>query len=203
MKYVKIFTNFLEDISTLEDDEIGRLFVGMLRYAEDGEQPSLPGNERFLWGVVKKQVDAMRKSYDSRCEVNKQIATNRYESLRIVENSTNRYESYQEEEEEEEEKKKRYNKRFTPPTYTEVEEYCSSSGLSNVDAHKFCDFYASKNWLVGKSKMKDWKAACRNWNRTDRKKTDSHSNYEQRKVEDKDFADLFLDLNQNLKGDEV
>lgn len=200
MKYVKIFTNFLEDISTLEDDEIGRLFVGMLRYAEDGEQPSLPGNERFLWGVVRRQVDIMRSSYEHRCEVNK---TNRDESSKNQRIVTNRDESSQEEEEEEEEKKKRYNRRFTPPTYTEVEEYCSSSGLSNVDPHKFCDFYASKNWLVGKSKMRDWKAACRNWNRTDRKKTDSHSNYEQRKVEDKDFADLFLDLNQNLKGDKV
>ena len=195
MKYVKIFTDFLEDISTLEDDEIGRLFVAMLRYAEDETQPSLPGNERILWGSVKKQVDAMRKAYKSRCEVNKQNITSRYESLRIVENSTNRYESYQEEEEDKDkEKNKRSNKRFTPPTYTEVEEYCSSSGLSNVDAHKFCDFYESKNWMVGKSKMKDWKAAARNWNRSDRKGTGTHSNYEQRKVTDEDFSDLFLPL---------
>jgi len=192
MKYVKIFTDFLEDISTLEDDEIGRLFVAMLRYAEDGTQPSLPGNERFLWGVVRRQVDAMRSSYEHRCEVNK---TNRNESSKNQRIVTNRDESSQEEDEEEDEdKKNRYSKRFTPPTYTDVEEYCSSSGLKNVDAHKFCDFYESKNWMVGKSKMKDWKAAARNWNRSDRKGTGTHSNYEQRTVTDEDFSDLFLPL---------
>ena len=34
-----------------------------------------------------------------------------------------------------------------------------------MDAEAFCDFYASKNWMVGKNKMKDWNAACRNWAR--------------------------------------
>ena len=27
------------------------------------------------------------------------------------------------------------------------------------------DFYASKGWMVGKNKMKDWKAAVRTWER--------------------------------------
>ena len=29
----------------------------------------------------------------------------------------------------------------------------------------FFDFYESKGWMVGKNKMKDWKAAVRNWER--------------------------------------
>ena len=33
----------------------------------------------------------------------------------------------------------------------------------NVDAERFVDFYRSKGWLVGKNKMKDWKAAVRSW----------------------------------------
>ena len=44
---------------------------------------------------------------------------------------------------------------------------------SAVDPQGFIDFYASKGWMVGKTPMKDWKAACRNaekwerWNRND------------------------------------
>jgi hypothetical protein len=34
-----------------------------------------------------------------------------------------------------------------------------------VDADAFVDFYESKGWLVGKNKMKDWKAAVRTWER--------------------------------------
>lgn len=37
--------------------------------------------------------------------------------------------------------------------------------LPKYEAEKFIDFYESKGWFVGKSKMKDWKAAARNWKR--------------------------------------
>lgn len=39
--------------------------------------------------------------------------------------------------------------------------------MSNVDANRFCDFYASKGWRVGSQPMKDWRAAVRNWNARD------------------------------------
>jgi hypothetical protein len=42
-----------------------------------------------------------------------------------------------------------------------------------VDAQRFVDFYESKGWMVGKSKMKDWKAAYRNWNRKEPPKNES------------------------------
>lgn len=53
-------------------------------------------------------------------------------------------------------------KRFSPPTPSEVSEYGSSIEF-NIDGNHFCDFYASKGWMVGKNKMKDWKAAVRTW----------------------------------------
>lgn len=58
-------------------------------------------------------------------------------------------------------------KRFSPPTREEVQEYIQSQGYS-VDADKFVDFYTSKGWMVGKNPMKDWKAAVRTWNRSQR-----------------------------------
>ena len=53
---------------------------------------------------------------------------------------------------------------FKPPTEDEVRAYCQERGNA-VDAGKFHDFYSSKGWMVGKSKMKDWKAAVRTWER--------------------------------------
>lgn len=59
--------------------------------------------------------------------------------------------------------------RFSPPTNSDVMNYFVEQGLpfgdAGNEADKFSDFYASKNWNVGKNKMKDWKAACRNWKR--------------------------------------
>ena len=55
-------------------------------------------------------------------------------------------------------------KRFTPPTLEEVQAYCDERN-NNVDANHFIDYYTSNGWLVGKNKMKDWKAAVRTWER--------------------------------------
>lgn len=60
--------------------------------------------------------------------------------------------------------------RFVPPTLEEVTAYVLERN-SKVIPQVFIDFYASKNWMVGKNKMKDWKAACRNaegWDRWDK-----------------------------------
>lgn len=54
--------------------------------------------------------------------------------------------------------------RFVPPTLEQVREYCKSRN-NNVDAEHFVDYYTANGWLVGKNKMKDWKAAVRTWER--------------------------------------
>ena len=64
-------------------------------------------------------------------------------------------------------------KRFVPPSVDEVREYCRER-MNNVDPQTFVDFYAGKDWMVGKSKMADWKACVRTWERRqagDRKST--------------------------------
>ena len=53
-----------------------------------------------------------------------------------------------------------------PPTIEMVEDYINEHGY-NVNAHSFMDFYESKGWLVGKTKMRDWQAAVRTWSRNE------------------------------------
>ena len=59
-------------------------------------------------------------------------------------------------------KKREARKRFSPPSATEVREYCRERENA-VDAESFVDFYAAKGWKVGNAPMKDWKAAVRTW----------------------------------------
>jgi hypothetical protein len=51
---------------------------------------------------------------------------------------------------------------FVPPTLEEIQAYCKERN-NGVDAQRWYDFYLSKGWMVGKNKMKDWKAAVRTW----------------------------------------
>lgn len=66
---------------------------------------------------------------------------------------------------------------FAPPTVDEVRAYCQERG-NNIDPQRFVDFYESKGWFVGKNKMKDWKAAVRNWEGRDKQNTPKQLNAE-------------------------
>ncbi len=60
--------------------------------------------------------------------------------------------------------------RFAPPNLDEVKAYCTERA-NKVDAERFMDFYASKGWMVGKNKMKDWQACVRTWEKSEIKNT--------------------------------
>lgn len=53
---------------------------------------------------------------------------------------------------------------FIPPTLEEVQGYVLEKGLM-MAADEFHDYYSANGWMAGRSKMKDWKAAARNWAR--------------------------------------
>jgi len=52
--------------------------------------------------------------------------------------------------------------RFTPPALEEVINYINEKNYQ-IDADKWYNHYTANGWMVGKNKMKDWKAAVRTW----------------------------------------
>ena len=87
--------------------------------------------------------------------------------------------------------------RFTPPTVEEVAAYCKERNNS-VNAESFIDFYESKGWMIGKNKMKDWKAAVRNWEKKENGSSQQKPvqtkfhNFNQREYEKGTFDELFI-----------
>ncbi len=67
----------------------------------------------------------------------------------------------------EREQKKQSAPRFSPPALEAVKAYCLEKGFT-MDPEEFTDYYEAKGWKVGSAPMKDWKAACRNWERRDK-----------------------------------
>lgn len=53
--------------------------------------------------------------------------------------------------------------RFTPPTIDEVSIYLSELKETRINPQSFCDYYESKGWMIGKNKMRSWRAAVRTW----------------------------------------
>lgn len=55
--------------------------------------------------------------------------------------------------------------KFVPPNIEEVITYCEERN-KGVEPERWYDHYTANGWLVGKNKMKDWKAAVRTWERS-------------------------------------
>ena len=57
MVWIKVFTDTLDAMEPLGDAERGRLFTAVLKYARTGEVPQLGGNERFIFPMLRAQID--------------------------------------------------------------------------------------------------------------------------------------------------
>lgn len=118
--------------------------------------------------------------YQDNNQANNQVVTNKQPSGNQVATTTKEYKNNKNDKKDDisvdiSSKEKESKKKFIPPTINQVRDYCLER-KNRVDAEQFIDFYSSKGWMVGKNKMKDWKACIRNWERRDRKnkKIDSH-----------------------------
>jgi hypothetical protein len=67
-------------------------------------------------------------------------------------------------------------KAFVPPTIEEVESYIKEKGYTNVSAAKWISRYKANGWMVGRTKMKDWRACVDYWHNNDFRKDYSVSN---------------------------
>lgn len=64
--------------------------------------------------------------------------------------------------------------KFKQPSVFEVRDYCQEKGYQ-IDPEAFVDYYIAKGWRIGKTPMKDWKAAVRNWERRRKDGSDGRS----------------------------
>ena len=173
MTYIKLFVDYLDAIEPLGDAERGRLFTSLLEYARTGEAPQLGGNERFLFPMMRAQIDrdnaAMAVLSETRSRAGKSGAEAKQANAEFAKQnkqmpnlpSKSSYDKDKDKDKDKDESIMRA-RRFTPPTLEDVSVYVRERG-SNVDSQRFLDFYASKGWMVGKNPMKDWKAAVRTW----------------------------------------
>lgn len=65
LTYIKVFVDYLDAIELLGDAERGRLFTALLEYGRTGVAPQLGGNERFLFPMMRAQIDRDKASLEA------------------------------------------------------------------------------------------------------------------------------------------
>lgn len=66
--------------------------------------------------------------------------------------------------------KKKKRTPFIPPTPEQAAAYAARILFKEFDEHQFCDYYETRGWMLGKVKMKDWRAAVRTWHNNHKKR---------------------------------
>lgn len=171
MKYLKVYTDFVQSMEPLSDAERGRLFTAMLEYAEQGTEPDLRGNERFVWPTAKQNIDRQKSSYKNKvlgaekareAKAVSDIRDNQNDNSDIKEKELISTQDNDKDNDNEKERKKR--KIFAPPSVDAVSEYCLERN-NGIDAQAFVDFYTANGWVQGKGQkpIRDWKACIRTW----------------------------------------
>ena len=173
MKYLKIFTDFLDVVEPLGDSAAGRLFKAMLRYAMDGTVPVLKGKEGVAWTVARQHMDREAEVYE------KKVKHLKRGNVPVTEKkgSVSEQDKDKEKDNDKDKDKDKYiymggkppeapapkaHIYIQPPSLEEIRSYCQERG-NQVDPEYFYHYYQSNGWRVGKNPMRDWKAAVCAW----------------------------------------
>lgn len=192
------YRSYYDALKELPAEEFRDIVLAVCAYALDGEEPELSGVARAIFTLIRPTLEVGRSKAENRSRAEQALPSaeqtgnkpgqtkNKPEQTQNKRKQTdNKPEQTRKEKEKEKEREKESEndsycsppppsgpKRFVPPTLAEVQSYVAQR-QSPVDPQGFIDFYASKGWMVGKTPMKDWKAACRNaetwerWSRTE------------------------------------
>ena len=77
---------------------------------------------------------------------------------------------------------------FKKPTIIEIKEYCTER-KNNVDSETFYHFYESKDWQIGKEKMKNWKSCIITWEKSSRNNNTNDNTTSHRHTAGGDYGD--------------
>lgn len=78
IEYFNAYHSYLKSIEPLNEAERGRLFTALLEYSSTGAEPELRGNERFIFPMIRQQIDRDREKYVEKCAVQAKNANIRW-----------------------------------------------------------------------------------------------------------------------------
>lgn len=174
------YRSFRDAVDMTNKEEQLVLYKAIADYALDGIEPdvsTLGVLGQLCWTAISPNIKSGRRNYingcnggapEGNCNAKKQPKNNPNSTEKqpgqTSTKNKNRNKTKNKNDEESIEKVATKRTTFVAPSLQEVSDYISEKGYT-VDARQFVDFYASKGWMVGSSKMKDWRAAVRTWTR--------------------------------------
>ena len=192
-------TIFIEDWgltarAALSERDFDR-FAGLFVKAVIGEEPSEEDKKTKAYKVfsamrVREKIEKSNEKYEKRIEKTKQNSekNEKKNTIQSIENQIDEVANTKPKtkpntitnttlkETSKEKAARPHVPQFQKPTIEELTQLCQERGYQFNPAH-FIDHYESNGWMVGRTKMKDWRAAAANWERRRKTEYQNISNY--------------------------
>lgn len=164
-----------ELIEDLDAKELKSLIVCLAAFHRGEETPQMARGVKCVFNRI--ALDNGRFNSDL-SEVRRQAALKRWHKeddssiqtdAKVYANDA-KMQIAQEENRKEEKRIEENRYRFASPSIEEIKAYADEKGYKNFNAEQFWNFYESKNWMVGKNKMTNWRSAVSGWALRDKAK---------------------------------
>ena len=210
-----LYTKYLDNIQALSMEQRGMLFTSLMLYVSGQEPEEMDPVTAMAFSFIKSQMDKDIEKYNETCakrseagklggrpkkqeEAKKAKKANGFSENQKKQGKAKKADNeYEYDNDNDLLKENTKRKVFSTPTVDDVRAYCLERN-NKVDPQQFVDFYESKGWMIGKNKMKDWKAAVRTWERSETKTrlgetaklTKDNNNFERRRYSEEMLAAL-------------
>ena len=172
---MNIFESYIDAGQELGQAEKAEYYVALIEYLAYGKEPTFKRQgSKAVFVAIKPSLDIG--------ESGKKGMASRYQNGDLLPNKTANKEGNKTEKCPLTKGNSKGNKEYTPngvskkapaftaPSAEEVEAYCEGRGTP-IDSRRFCDYYAAQGWrLSNGNRMRDWRAAARNWADSDNRK---------------------------------
>ena len=172
-KSVLLYCDIIHTVNELSDEEAGVLFKHYLAYINDLNPVPKDKLTQIVFEPIKQNLKRDLEKWKDKSIKNKEIAIAGWEKRK----NANASESIKEDANYADKVKDKVKDKdiiedfdFKKPSLEDCIKLFISKTENNWAEHyaiksatTFYNFYDSKNWMVGKNKMKDWKAAARGW----------------------------------------
>ncbi len=201
------YKSFYESIKELDSDTQSKIYNAIMEYQFNKNEVNLSGVSKSIFTLIKPQLDANNSRYENgkkggrpktetkpnqnqtKTKLKPNVNVNENENVNVNVNVN-------------ENVIKENNKRkvFKPPSLEEVKKYCNERN-NGIDAESFIDFYEAKGWMIGKNKIKDWKACIRTWERNRKPKEEKATpSWFEQEIKEEEIDDETRRLIEEIEG---
>jgi hypothetical protein len=158
-----LYCDLIHTVEQLTDEQAGDLFKHILRYVNDQEPQTDNVITRIAFEPIKQSLKRDLQKYEDIRKRNQDNARKRWDATASsgIPNDTKNADSVSGSVSGSVTDKKEI-KGFVKPTIEQLKEYMSEQGMNDI-AENWLNHYEANGWMVGKVKMKDWKASVRTW----------------------------------------